>query len=111
MIDVGISAAFCVMGCFIAVLFGRLTRNSEEPKFLRALIASILLSWVFVGGAHGGIAILPVYFIIFCIPIIFAEPFGNDDIALVQIAIFVSIIVFFSYWLAARAEPSKRTPK
>jgi hypothetical protein len=111
MIDTEISVAFCVVGCFSAFLFGRLTRNNEKPKFLRALIASTLFSWIFVGGAHGGTAILPAYLIIFYIPKIFAQRFDNDDIALVLISIFVVVLVFLSYWLAARAEPSKQIPK
>jgi MFS superfamily sulfate permease-like transporter len=105
------SAALCIVGCFIAFLFGRLTRNSGIPKFLRALMASTLFSWVFAVGGHGGVAALPAYLIIFYAPKTFARRFDNDDIALFVSAIFVSIIVFLGYWLAARIEPTKRISK
>lgn len=92
----------CVFGCVLAAFFGFWSRRSKTPRFLRAIITTVLLSWTyFVGG--GGVGVMPAVFILSMTPkLLISSGPGAFGFLIVGISFFSMAVVFAAYWICSK---------
>jgi hypothetical protein len=105
------SFILCLVGCALAALFAKLSRRSQIPRFLRAMVTTVLCAWVFFvgGGGHGAaIGVLPSAFLM---AISFRANFlvRSEDFVILAIAIFSFIAVFVSFWVFSRLATGEKS--
>lgn len=93
----------CVIGCVLAALFGRWSRQSQIPRLLRASLSAILLSWIFFVG-YGGVGLFPSVFV-FLIAAKSGEPAKAYEVFVFAVFIACFFAVFASFWFSSRTNP------
>lgn len=105
------SLILCLIGCCLAALIGKWSRNSQIPRLLRGSIATVMLSWsaIFVGG-HGGAGggAVPSALLFILATRSKDAPKANEILVM---ALFVTCFftVFASFWFFSRLASSEKS--
>lgn len=105
------SFVLCLAGCALAALLARLSRRSQIPRFLRAMVTTVLCAWIFLigGGGHGpAVGVLPSAFMM---AISFRDNIlvRAEDYVILAIAIFSFAAVFASFWFFSRLAAGEKS--
>ncbi len=98
------SLVLCLIGCCLAALIGRWSRRSQMPRWLRASVATVVLSWsaLFVGGHGGGGAVAVPSAFVFILATRSKEVPKPEEIMVMAIMVACFAAVFASFWFFSR---------